>query len=45
MIVLGRKSKTMTRFIDRPDAMNREARVRIPQGVPAPLFQGWGPKF
>jgi hypothetical protein len=36
----------MTRFINRPeDTEAREARVRIPAQMSAPLFQGWGPKF
>jgi hypothetical protein len=36
----------MTRFINRPEELEaREARVRIPQGVTSPIFQGWGPKF
>lgn len=35
----------MTRFINRPEDQTREARVRIPQQMTAPLFQGWGPKF
>ena len=36
----------MTRFISRPEEFEpREARVRIPQQMHAPLFQGWGPKF
>jgi hypothetical protein len=36
----------MTRFIDRPqDTEAREARVRLPQQMSTPLFQGWGPKF
>jgi hypothetical protein len=36
----------MTRFINRPEETEaREARVRIPQHLSAPIFQGWGPKF
>lgn len=36
----------MTRFINRPEELEtREARVRIPVQMSAPLFQGWGPKF
>ncbi len=36
----------MTRFIDRPtETESRETRVRVPQQMPAPMFQGWGPKF
>ena len=36
----------MTRFITRPDQDEaREARVRIPQQMSAPIFHGWGPKF
>jgi hypothetical protein len=36
----------MTRFIDRPQNTEmREVRVRVPQHMSAPIFQGWGPKF
>ncbi len=36
----------MTRFISRPEENEvREARVRIPYQMSAPIFQGWGPKF
>jgi hypothetical protein len=35
----------MTRFINRPEEANRETRVRVPQQMAAPIFQGWGPKF
>lgn len=35
-----------TRYINRPDTeAAREARVRIPEQMAAPIFQGWGPKF
>ena len=36
----------MTRFINRPSETEaRESRVRMPQQMAAPMFQGWGPKF
>lgn len=37
----------MTRYINRPvdTEIARESRVRVPQQMTAPMFQGWGPKF
>lgn len=36
----------MTRYIIRPNVdTGRETRVRIPEQMAAPIFQGWGPKF
>ena len=36
----------MTQFLNRPNNETvRETRVRIPEQMAAPIFQGWGPKF